>query len=741
MTYNRFEIQKNQKIRQWETMENMKHYSAILALLAIGVFIGWVWWPTLQSLPAPREYHLAEPRPPLRLGHNMPRESALGMAAAKLAQEITTATDGGLRITVFPEGTLGNDLEMMEMARNGDLDLVLIPTAKMSIPVPAMQYADMPFYFPTPEVFFRLLDGEPGQLLLTKLHGVNLMGITFWGNGFKQFTANRPIHTPADLRDLKVRVMKSRLIMDQFEDLDAKPIPIEFRETRQALADGVVDGQENPLAAIVARGIHQVQSHLTLSNHAYLAYVLACSQKSFGKLRDQEQSLLVATAKGLTPWQREETARQEEGFLRQIQQAGVTIHRLTEEERRQFVRKLRHLSLQFEEVIGSDLLSKTEELLNAWQSPQEKATQILVGLDADLSLTGASAGLAIKRGALLAMEEINLAGGVLGKHLVLVSRNNMAMPSRGEDNFRHLAGLDHLVAIIGGMHSSVAIPQSELADQLKVPFLVPWAAAAGLVEHPDHSPNFVFRLAANDRLAGTFLVDAALALGSRVALVLENSVWGQSILPSLQARFQEKGVTPVLVDWINRGETDCSQHMERIQATGADAALLVLNPIEGVTWVRAMVAQKLSLPLVAHWGITGGDFFGKTREIQGKVNLAFLQTFAPFNEVTERIRTFQQSYKAMFDVSFLDTLQPHTGLAQAYDLVHLLARAMIQANSTDRQAVRDALEHINLHVGLIKEYHTPFTADKHDALDQKDYFLSRFDPYGHIVPLQSGDQP
>ncbi|MBF0135169.1 MAG: DctP family TRAP transporter solute-binding subunit [Magnetococcales bacterium] len=719
----------------------MNRFIAAVALLLILGMVGWVWWPTLlPPVPTP-ENQTQEPRPELRFGHNMPQESAMGMAAERFAAGVLLATDGALPVMVFPEGKLGNDLEMAELARNGELDVVLIPTAKMSVPIPALQYADLPFYFSAPEVLYRLLDGEPGKLLLARLQAMDLVGITFWGNGFKQFTANRPIHGPEDLLNLKVRVMKSRLIMDQFTNLGARPIPIEFRETRQALADKVVDAQENPLAAIVAMGIHQVQSHLTLSHHAYLAYVLAISKKSFGKLSDKQQALILETGRGLSAFQREETVRQEEQFLRKIEDAGVKVNRLTEKERQKFARQLQHIPSQFEDVIGSDIMSKSDELQYIWQSPAEKKQKIWVGLDTELSQTPPGAGLAIKQGMILAMEEINEAGGVLGRPLALLARDNMAIPGRGEDNFRFLAGQEHVVAIVAGMHSTVVIPQSELADALKIPLLVPWAAAAGVVEHAEHRPEYVFRLSANDRLVGPFLVDAALERGSRVALILENTAWGRGILPYLQNRLQERGVNPVLVDWLNRGETELTSHLDALQTQDADVAVLVVNTNEGMQWVRSLVARKMSLPIISHWGITGGDFFGKTRDVLDKVDLSFLQTFSLQKGAVKHMLGLQNMYQNLFGQRMQDILLPHSGIAHAYDLVHLLARAIQKAGSTERASVRQALERVDTYAGLIKTYQTPFSADSHDALQREDYFLARYDGNGHIVPLATGRSP
>ncbi len=341
----------------------------------------------------------------LRFGHNTPENSALHQASLRFASEVNRKSQGKVVVEVFPAQQLGNDHQMVEMARNGELDILLTPTAKMSVPVPAMQYADLPFLFPSREDVYAMLDGEPGRILLSKLREIGLMGVTFWENGFKHFTGNEAFITPQAFADKKIRVMKSRIIMDQFRAFGAEPVPIDFHATRQALKDKVVDGQENPLVAIVSMGFHEVQSDLVLSEHAYLGYVFSISEKVLNSLSQEVASMLIETEKEITPWERDDTRKREQKFILTIEQAGVKIHRLTAAQRQQFASKTSHIVKVFEDVIGSDIISKTEEMLLEKYGPDPASQeQIVIGIDADLALDGKSAGLAIKRGAELAIQ-------------------------------------------------------------------------------------------------------------------------------------------------------------------------------------------------------------------------------------------------------------------------------------------------------------------------------------------------
>ena len=159
---------------------------------------------------------------------------------------------------------------------------------------------------------------------------------------------------------------------------------------------------------------------------------------------------------------------------------------------------------------------------------------------------------------------------------------------------------------------------------------------------------------------------------------------------------------------------------------------------EGVVVVRAMAAapQEVRLPIVSHWGITGGRFYKETREALPLVDLRFLQTYSfidpPFPARANKIvdaycRRFPGCYSA-------ESIFSPVGTAHAYELVHLLRLALDKAGTTDRAAVRDALESLGPYQGLIRNYSPPFTPDRHDALTASDFSLARYSTNGVIIP-------
>lgn len=720
-------------------MNSRMHFYVGLGFLLSTIIL--VWLLARSSITPPPPVVGSAPSVPatLRFGHNSPVDSALHAAALRFADEIGRKSSGKVVVTVHPLQELGNDDQMLEMARQGSLDILLTPTAKMSVAVPAMQYADLPFYFPSREALYRMLDGEPGRLLLEKLRPIGLEGVAFWENGFKHFTANRPIHSPADFKGLKIRTMKSRIIMHSYEEMGAIPVLIDFHETRKALGDRVVDGQENPLVAIVGMKIHEVQSHLTLSSHGYLGYVLSISSQTFQNLSGDIRTMLLSTGRELVAFERAETRQREEHYLDVIRQAGVTIHTLTDAERHAFTERCAELPRQFEPIIGPDILSRTEEVLRDELPAEKREQDIVVGFDGDLSTVGIRSALGIKRGAMLAMDEINHAGGVLGRKFKLLSRDNKAMPSVGLLNFRELASKPEVVAIMGSSFSNIAQLQAKEAQKMGLLNLVPWAAAAAVVETKhDQGPNFTFRVSANDRMAGPFLVDTASRQFGEVALVLENSLWGRGNYESMSQFLLEQGKTPKKVVWFNRGETHWEPVWDSIGDSGAQSIVLVANSVEGAALVKTMIKSidkgKKMLPIISHWGIVSGEFWSRVAPIPPEIDIRVLQTFSFTKKPGPDAERVLTSYKQFFHATGPDDVMSPVGTAHAYDLIHLLAQAITKAGTTERRAVRDAMEHLGDTNGLVKHYSPPFTPERHDALGTEDYFFARFRQDGQLVP-------
>jgi branched-chain amino acid transport system substrate-binding protein len=363
---------------------------------------------------------------------------------------------------------------------------------------------------------------------------------------------------------------------------------------------------------------------------------------------------------------------------------------------------------------------------------------ILIGLDADMSSASAQSGEAIRRGAAVAIAEINATGGLLGQPLELVVRDHRGIPARGRDNIEEFATMDGLVAIVGGIHTPVALYELEAIHRHRIIYLGAWAAGTTVVDN-GYNPNFVFRVSVRDQFAGGFLVDNAIAAGFRKpGLLLERTGWGRSNEKAILNALRSNGLQAARVEWFNWGTKSLAGEIERLAIAGADVVLLVANPREGLVAIRNMAAREdpRRMPVISHWGITGGDFFAQAGSVIQSLDLRFLQTYSflapPYPERAER---FFASYRKLFsDVREPAEIRSPVGTAHAYDLVHLLASAIRQAGTADRIAVRKAMETLGRHEGLVRDYDPPFTPARHDALSAVDFCIARFDRDGRIVP-------
>lgn len=294
----------------------------------------------------------------IKLHHDLLESSPQHLAAVHWAEEVAKQTKGRVQVQIYPANQLGDDREATEMLMIGNLQAAIIPTAKLSLFVPQMQLPDLPFLFPNAKIAHEFLDGPVGQELLQAAEPVGMKGAAFWESGFKQFTGNRPLLKVGDFKGLKFRTMESPVVIEQFKALGSNPLPISFSETYNALQQGVVDGQENPLVSIVSMRFYEVQSNVTLSNHAYLGYAFLFSKSWWDTLPADLQQILTETLKESTDFQRAETARQEEGFIKTLQESKAKVEVLPEANRSAFEAATRPVHEQFADSIGRDLMAR-----------------------------------------------------------------------------------------------------------------------------------------------------------------------------------------------------------------------------------------------------------------------------------------------------------------------------------------------------------------------------------------------
>jgi branched-chain amino acid transport system substrate-binding protein len=362
----------------------------------------------------------------------------------------------------------------------------------------------------------------------------------------------------------------------------------------------------------------------------------------------------------------------------------------------------------------------------------------VIALDADMSSVAAAGGEAIRRGALIAMAEINADGGVLGRELELRVSDHRGNPRRGLDNILNHIADPNVIAVLTGVHTPVALRQLAPAHQAGIPILSPWAAGTPFIDN-GMSPNFAFRLSVRDAFAGPFLVDAAWNDGrKRVALMLERTGWGESNLRAMTAALAAKDAQPVAVERFNWGDRDFRIKLQRIANSGADAILLVANPPEGARIVHDLASMPVAgaARVYSHWGLAAGSVVELSEGAVTQVDLRILQTFSLLDPPKPgRAEPVLTALCEMYQECDPAKVPAQVGLAHAYDLVHIMARAIAQGGEADRATLRDQLERIDRHEGLMRDYTPPFSPGWHEALDMSDFHFSVFDDTGVLRPL------
>ncbi|MFJ2484763.1 ABC transporter substrate-binding protein [Pseudomonas sp. NPDC087639] len=359
---------------------------------------------------------------------------------------------------------------------------------------------------------------------------------------------------------------------------------------------------------------------------------------------------------------------------------------------------------------------------------------IKVGLVAALSGQSAKSGEALTRGLTIAIEEVNAKGGVLGRPLELVRRDDESNPSKGMLAARELVQREKVTVLFGGLDTPVSLAIVPLANQLKVPFMGIWAAGTKITEN-GAADNYVFRVSAVDELVDEALVKYGAEKGmKKPGMILINNPWGESNEAGFKRALEKRGLANAGVERIQDSDLDVVPQLTRLKNAGADTLLMVGNVGPSAQVVKSLDRMGWDVPVVSHWGPAGGRFGELAGPNASRVHFVQTYVFTEHNSakgdaVLAALKKTYPQIKGLADVT------PAVGIANAYDALHLSALAIEKAGNTDGPAVRNGFYAIEGYDGLIKQYQQPFTAQKHDALGPDDYLFTHFVD-GQIVPLK-----
>jgi C4-dicarboxylate-binding protein DctP len=300
----------------------------------------------------------------IKFSHVVATDTPKGQAAERFKDLAAKLTKGRVKVEVYPNSQLYKDKEEMEALQLGAVQMLAPSLAKFGpLGVKEFEAFDLPYIFPTKQSLYAVTEGPIGKGLLQKLEPKGITGLAYWDNGFKIMSANKPLHDPADFRGLKMRIQSSKVLDAQMRTLGANPQVLAFSEVYQALQTGVVDGTENPPSNMYTQKMHEVQKHLTVSNHGYLGYAVIVNKKFWDGLPADIRGQLEQAMREATTFEKAIAQRDNDMAMDAIRKAGkTTIYNLTPQQQAEWRKVLAPVQKQMESRIGKDLITSINKV-------------------------------------------------------------------------------------------------------------------------------------------------------------------------------------------------------------------------------------------------------------------------------------------------------------------------------------------------------------------------------------------
>jgi branched-chain amino acid transport system substrate-binding protein len=358
---------------------------------------------------------------------------------------------------------------------------------------------------------------------------------------------------------------------------------------------------------------------------------------------------------------------------------------------------------------------------------------IVIGMSAAFSGPNASTGEAQLRGAQMAIDEINAAGGVLDRPLSIVTRDNVHEQDKGVLQTRELIEKEGAVGILGSAGSFIAIAVADTMEELEVPWIGLSTGAAAIIDN-GQDPNWMYRVSSNDPWVAEFLVRWSVEKLNmqKIGILNEDTGWGVPAIDDVTAALANVGLEPTSVDKVKVGDTDFTAQMLRAKDAGTEAIVTFTNSVEMANALKA--GQKLGYQprIVSAWGLQNPNYITLAPEL-GQGTLV-MQTYTWVNAEEPKALDLLKRYTENWGITNPAEIPNPSYTADAYDATHLFALAIETAGEANGAAMRDALEQLPEYDGLIKNYAPAFTPERHDALTPDDYLMCEWKG-DELVPL------
>jgi branched-chain amino acid transport system substrate-binding protein len=344
------------------------------------------------------------------------------------------------------------------------------------------------------------------------------------------------------------------------------------------------------------------------------------------------------------------------------------------------------------------------------------AEPIKIGMSGPFTGGSSSMGVSMRDGVKLAVEEINAAGGLLGRKIELIERDDEAKNERGVQIAQELINKEKVVATVGFINTGVALAAQRFYQDAKIPVMNNVATGTLITQQfKDQPENYVFRNSASDSIQAPMIVEEAVVRRGfkKVAILADSTNYGQLGRADLEKALDLKGIKPVAVEKFNIKDVDMTAQLLKAKEAGAEAILTYAIGPELAQIANGMTKLGWKVPMIGSWTLSMANFIDNAGP--GGEGARMPQTF-----IQEPTTPKRQS----FIIAYLRTFKPKANrmdspvsAAQGYDSIYLLAAAIKQANSTEGPKIKAALEDLKAPVeGVVTTYNRPFTKDDHDAI-------------------------
>ena len=363
-------------------------------------------------------------------------------------------------------------------------------------------------------------------------------------------------------------------------------------------------------------------------------------------------------------------------------------------------------------------------------------------------------GISMRDGIRMAASEINAQGGVLGRRIELVERDDQAKPERGVAVTQTLINKDKVVATLGFVNTGVALASQKYYQQAKIPVLTSVACGSAITRQflpPEHPDNYVFRFSANDTVQARMIVEEAVTRRGfkKLAIFADTTSYGQGGRADLEKALADKGIQAVAVEKFDIKDTDMMPQLQRAKAAGAEAILTYGIGPELAQIATQRVKLSWNVPMIGSWTLSMDNFIENAGPFAEGAMMP--QTFVQEADTPKR-KAFLEAYQKVYTTALrlrktdgkalgtVERIPSPVAAAQGYDSMYVLVAAIKQAGNTNGTKIREALENLRERIdGVVMTYDRPFSHDNHEAVQIHNVVMGKVKE-GLVAHAYDGDR-